>query len=108
MSLAPHASRCYRSTSPVASRCRSGGRMMQRESTLPTPQERAAHSYRWVILGAVCLIGFMTVGSRATVSSFLKTIITDLHTNRETVSFIVAINIWLSGLLQPFAGYCMD
>src|SRR4029453_2272282 len=65
-------------------------------------------TYRWMILAAVCIIGFMTVGSRSTVSSFLKTIIADLHSNRETVSFIVAVNIWLSGLLQPFAGHIMD
>jgi MFS family permease len=61
-----------------------------------------------VILAAVCAIGFMTVGTRATVSSFLKTIITDLESSRGTVSFIVAVNIWLSGLLQPFAGHIMD
>jgi MFS family permease len=71
-------------------------------------QEQQAPTYRWMILATVCVIGFMTVGSRATVSSFLKTIIADLHSNRETVSFIVAVNIWLSGLLQPFAGLVMD
>jgi MFS family permease len=56
----------------------------------------------------MCVIGFMTIGTRSTVSSFLKTIIADLGTNRETISFIVATNIWLSGLLQPFAGYILD
>jgi MFS family permease len=71
-------------------------------------QEQQLPTYRWMILAAVCIIGFMTVGSRSTVSSFLKTIIADLHSNRETVSFIVAVNIWLSGLLQPFAGHIMD
>jgi MFS family permease len=73
--------------------------------TQPVPQQQ---SYRWVILVAMCVIGFMTIGTRSTVSSFLKTIIADLGTNRETISFIVAANIWLSGLLQPFAGYIMD
>jgi MFS family permease len=73
-----------------------------------TQQEQQPHTYRWVILTAVCMIGFMTVGTRSTVSSFLKTIIADLHSNRETVSFVVAVNIWLSGLLQPFAGHIMD
>jgi MFS family permease len=71
-------------------------------------QAQRTESYRWVILAAVCVMGFMTVGSRSTVSSFLKTIITDLGTNRETISLVVAINIWLSGLLQPFAGHVMD
>ena len=73
--------------------------------TQPAQQQQ---SYRWVILVAMCVIGFMTIGTRSTVSSFLKTIIADLGTNRETISFIVADNIWLSGLLQPFAGYIMD
>ena len=73
--------------------------------TRPIQQQQ---SYRWVILIAMCVIGFMTIGTRSTVSSFLKTIIADLGTNRETISFVVATNIWLSGLLQPFAGYIMD
>src|SRR5437667_6904518 len=74
-----------------------------------TQTQRAHQSaYRWVILVAVCVMGFMTIGTRSTVSSFLKTIIADLGTNRETISFVVATNIWLSGFLQPFAGYFMD
>ena len=56
----------------------------------------------------MCVIGFMTIGTRSTVSSFSKTIVADLGTNRETISFVIAANIWLSGLLQPFAGYIMD
>ncbi len=65
-------------------------------------------TYRWVILVAACVMGFITIGTRSTVSSFLKTIIADLGTNRETISFVVATNIWLSGFLQPFAGRFMD
>src|SRR5712691_11545716 len=57
---------------------------------------------------AACVMGFITIGTRSTVSSFLKTIIADLGTNRETISFVVATNIWLSGFLQPFAGYILD
>ena len=62
-------------------------------------QTQRAHqpAYRWVILAAICAMGFMTIGTRSTVSSFLKTIIADLGTNRETISFVVAMNIWLSG-----------
>ena len=75
--------------------------------TQPQPAQQQ-QSYRWVILVAMCVIGFMTIGTRSTVSSFLKTIIADLGTNRETISFVIAANIWLSGLLQPFAGYIMD
>jgi MFS family permease len=75
---------------------------------IQAPQEQRQPTYRWIILIAVCVIGFMTVGTRSTVSSFLKTIIADLQSNRETVSFIVAVNIWLSGFLQLFAGLLMD
>ena len=71
-------------------------------------QAQRTEAYRWAILAAVCVMGFVTTGTRSTVSSFLKTIITDLGTNRETISLVVAVNIWLSGLLQPFAGHVMD
>jgi|SoiMethySBSTD1v2_1073268.scaffolds.fasta_scaffold545350_1 MFS family permease len=69
------------------------------------PQKRA---YRWVLLVAVCLIGFMTVGTRATLGNFFKTIIADLSWDRGTISFVVAVNLWVSGLLQPFTGHLMD
>lgn len=74
------------------------------------PAQEAQHTnrYRWVILVAACVIGFMTVGMRETLGNFLKTIITDLNWNYETISIIVAINLWLSGLLQPFTGHVMD
>ena len=60
--------------------------------TQPQPAQQQ-QSYRWVILVAMCMIGFMTIGTRSTVSSFLKTIVTDLGTNRETISFVIAANI---------------
>jgi MFS family permease len=64
--------------------------------------------YRWVLLVAVCLMGFMTVGTRATLGNFFKTIIADLSWDRGTISFVVAVNLWISGLLQPFTGHLMD
>src|SRR5688572_31214379 len=71
----------------------------------PQPQKQA---YRWVLLVAVCLIGFMTMGTRATLGNFFKTIIADLSWDRGTISFVVAVNLWISGLLQPFTGHLMD
>jgi MFS family permease len=65
-------------------------------------------AYRWLLLVALCLIGFMTVGTRATLGNFFKTIIADLSWDRQTISFVVAINLWVSGLLQPFTGHLMD
>jgi MFS family permease len=69
------------------------------------PQKQA---YRWLLLVAVCMIGFMTVGTRATLGNFFKTIIADLSWDRGTISFVVAVNLWISGLLQPFTGHVMD
>jgi MFS family permease len=65
-------------------------------------------TYRWLLLVAVCLIGFMTIGTRATLGNFFKTIIADLSWDRGTISFVVAVNLWISGLLQPFTGHLMD
>ena len=50
----------------------------------------------------------MTVGTRSTLGVFFKPIIAELGWNRGTISMVVAINIWLSGLLTPFTGYVMD
>jgi MFS family permease len=64
--------------------------------------------YRWFLLIALCLIGFITIGTRATLGNFFKTIIADLSWDRGTISFVVAVNLWISGLLQPFTGHLMD
>jgi MFS family permease len=71
-------------------------------------EEQQKHVYRWVILVAVCIIGFMTMGTRATLGNFFKSIIADLHWDRGTISFVVAMNLWISGCLQPFTGNVMD
>ena len=73
-----------------------------------TSQGQQKQTYRWLLLISVCLIGFMTVGTRATLGNFFKTIIADLHWDRGTISFVVAVNLWMSGLLQPFTGHLMD
>jgi MFS family permease len=70
--------------------------------------EQESNTYRWIILAAAFVIVFMTAGSRSTLGVFFKSIITDLHWDRGTISLVVAINIWLGGLLTPFAGYVMD
>ncbi|MEE9146514.1 MAG: MFS transporter, partial [Candidatus Tectomicrobia bacterium] len=73
-----------------------------------TEQEREHNVYRWIILAAAFAIVFTTMGTRSTLGVFFKAIINDLHWNRSTISMVIAINMWLSGLLQPFAGYVMD
>jgi MFS family permease len=74
------------------------------QSSLPAHKQ----AYRWLLLVAVCSIGFMTIGTRATLGNFFKTIIADLSWDRGTISFVVAVNLWISGLLQPFTGHLMD
>ncbi|MGQ4807569.1 L-lactate transporter [Candidatus Entotheonellaceae bacterium PAL068K] len=69
---------------------------------------RGQNAYRWIVLTVAFAIAFMTTGTRATLGVFLKTIIEELHWDRGTISMVIAINIWLGGLLQPFAGYVMD
>jgi MFS family permease len=71
-------------------------------------QDQEKQAYRWLLLVAVCLIGFMTMGTRATLGNFFKTIIADLSWDRGTISFVVAVNLWVSGILQPFTGHLMD
>ena len=71
-------------------------------------QERQRQVYRWVILVGVCVIGFMTMGTRATLGNFFKSIIADLQWDRGTISFVVAVNLWVSGFLQPFTGHLLD
>jgi MFS family permease len=73
-----------------------------------TVEDQEKQTYRWMLLVAVCLIGFMTMGTRATLGNFLKTIIADLSWDRGTISFVVAVNLWISGVLQPFTGHLMD
>jgi len=73
-----------------------------------TSLESQQQTYRWMLLVAVCLIGFMTVGTRATLGNFFKSIIADLSWDRGTISFVVAVNLWISGLLQPFTGHLLD
>ena len=70
--------------------------------------ESQKQAYRWFLLVALCLIGFMTMGTRATLGNFFKPIIAELSWDRGTISFVVAINLWISGLLQPFTGHLMD
>lgn len=73
-----------------------------------TGRAQDKNQYRWVILAAMCAIVFMTMGTRSTLGVFFKAIVEDLGWNRGTISMVVAVNIWLGGLAQPFAGYVMD
>lgn len=72
------------------------------------PHDQQTHAYRWVILAITIMIAFMSTGTRSTLGVFFKSIIADLQWDRGTISLVVAVNIWLSGLLQPFTGHVMD
>lgn len=92
------------------------------QATLPAPavqagpmpsvpqasQQAEQASYRWVILAVTVAMAFMITGSRSTLGVFFKSIVSDLGWDRGRISMIIAINIWLSGFLQPFTGHLMD
>ena len=42
-------------------------------------QQEQPQAYRWVILTAACIIGFMLVGARETLGNFLKPITGELQ-----------------------------
>ncbi len=65
-------------------------------------------AYRWVILAVTVAMAFMIVGSRSTLGVFFKAIVQDLGWDRGMISMIIAVNIWLSGFLQPFTGHLMN
>jgi MFS family permease len=70
--------------------------------------EQPSYAYHWMILAVTFMIAFMSTGTRATLGVFFKAIIADLQWDRGTISLVVAVHIWLSGLLQPFTGHVMD
>lgn len=74
----------------------------------PDEQERGRAGYHWVVLAAAFFITFMTMGTRSTLGVFFKSIIDDLGWSRGALSFIVLVNMWVGGCLQPFIGYVMD
>lgn len=73
-----------------------------------SPTQTDQEIYRWVILAVTVAMAFMIVGSRATLGVFFKSIVSDLHWDRGMISMVIAVNIWLSGFLQPFTGHLMD
>lgn len=75
---------------------------------IQTGREQNQNTYCWIILAAAFVILFMIIGARSTLGVFFKSIIADLGWNRGTISMVVAVNIWLGGILTPFAGYVMD
>ncbi|WP_089721439.1 MFS transporter, partial [Candidatus Entotheonella palauensis] len=81
-------------------------------TTSASPSTRSPQTeqeaYRWVILAVTVAMAFMITGSRSTLGVFFKSIVTDLGWDRGMISMIIAVNIWLSGFLQPFTGNLMD
>ncbi len=106
--------RRVQATSPVpavqAASVPQGGPITQTVAVLSVPQASQAEqeTYRWVILAVTVAMAFMLTGSRSTLGVFFKSIVRDLGWDRGMISLIIAVNIWLSGFLQPFIGNLMD
>ncbi|HVZ65995.1 MAG TPA: MFS transporter [Lacunisphaera sp.] len=71
------------------------------EST-PTPPERRLH-YGWIAAGVTFVTLLAAAGARATPGVILLPIGNEFQWSRATVSSIVSINIFLYGLIGPFA-----
>lgn len=66
------------------------------------------HVYCWAILVVSVAILFIMRGRQSTFSVFLKLMIADVGWMHGMILLVVAVNIWLSGFLQPLTGYMMD
>jgi sugar phosphate permease len=64
---------------------------------------RSIH-YGWIVAASAFLALLIAAGVRATPGVLLIPLSTDTHWSRATISFAVAINLTLYGLMGPFAG----
>jgi len=64
---------------------------------------RLDQRYAWVVVGAVFVVLMVSAGARSMPGVLLVPLETDLHWDRSTISFAVAVGIALYGLMGPFA-----
>src|SRR3954452_14092770 len=84
---------------------RSAGCRTQMNTSLQTSSR---FHYAWAIAGVTFLILLVTAGVRATPSVVMVPLEGEFGWTRATISFAVAINIALFGLIGPFAASLMD
>ncbi len=64
--------------------------------------------YAWVVAGVTFLTLLTAAGLRATPGVLIVPLETEFGWSRATISFAVAVNIFLYGLIGPFAAAVMD
>src|SRR5262250_1262061 len=70
-------------------------------------RQRKLH-YAWIVAGVTFLTLLVAAGLRATPSVLIVPLETEFGWSRATISFAVGLNIFLYGLIGPFAAAVMD
>ena len=77
-------------------------------SVAQTRTETSRIHYAWVIVAVTFVVALVTAGVRAAPGVLIVPFEQEFHWSRATISFAVGINIFLYGLIGPFAAAVMD
>ena len=72
---------------------------------MPRPQKL---HYAWIVAGATFLTLLLGAGVRSTPGILMVPFETEFHWSRSTISFAVAVNLLIYGLIGPFAAAMME
>src|SRR5580704_1381707 len=64
--------------------------------------------YGWIVVGATFLTLLLGAGVRSTPGILMVPFETEFHWSRSTISFAVAVNLLIYGLMGPFAAAMME
>jgi sugar phosphate permease len=64
--------------------------------------------YAWIVVGVTFVVALITAGVRAAPGVLIVPLEAEFHWSRATISFAVGVNIFLYGLIGPFAAAVMD
>jgi cyanate permease len=64
--------------------------------------------YGWIVAGVTFLTLLVGAGIRASPGVLVVPLESEFHWSRATISFAVGVNIFLYGLIGPFAAAMMD
>jgi MFS family permease len=64
--------------------------------------------YGWIIVAVTFVVALVTAGVRATPGVFIVPLENEFHWSRATISFAIGVNLFLYGLIGPFAAAVMD
>src|ERR1700747_55072 len=64
--------------------------------------------YAWIVAGVTFLTLLVAAGLRATPGVLIVPLETEFGWSRSTISFAIGLNIFLYGLIGPFAAAVMD